>query len=78
MNHQHLQPNTVGGIPRMSAQDFAQWGVRKVAYIKPLEVDGVAAFGIFAANGQPLGVMENLDIAQAAIVRNDLKPVSLH
>lgn len=78
MSHQHLKLDMPRGISLMSAQDFARWGIREVAYVKPLEVDGMAAFGIFAADGQPLGVMENLDVAEAAIMQNDLEPVSLH
>ena len=36
------------------------------------------AFGVFAANGQQLGLMETPDLAWAAAIQNDLNPLSVH
>ena len=55
MNKDFLKTGKPDAAPVMSAHDFAHWGAEHVAYIKPVEVNGVLAFGVFAANGQQLG-----------------------
>ncbi len=78
MNHDRHKIQAPRGLPPMSARDFAEWGVQQVAYIKPLEGEGGTAFAIYAANGRQLGLMETRDVAQAALIQNDLEPVSVH
>ncbi|MBP2300164.1 hypothetical protein J2850_002870 [Azospirillum picis] len=65
-------------LRQISAQDFASFGLGDVAYVRPVEVDGVAAFAIHAADGTPLSVVDGRELAFAAIVQNDMEPVSLH
>jgi hypothetical protein len=62
----------------LSAEDFAAFGVDHLAYVKPVLVNGVAAFAIHAADGTPLTVLPDRDIASAAVIQNDLEPVSVH
>ena len=78
MNKDSLKTGTPDAAPVMSAQDFAQWGFEHVAYIKPVEGEGGTAFAVHAANGRQLGLMETRDVAQAAVIQNDLEPVSVH
>ncbi len=78
MNKDSLKTGKLDAAPMMSAHDFAHWGAEHVAYIKPVEVNGVMAFGVFAANGQQLGLMETPDLARAAAIQNDLNPLSVH
>ena len=61
-----------------SNQDFADWGLADVAYIKPLKIEGRTFYGVFAANGQQLGLMEDQGAAFTALFENDLEPVALH
>ncbi|HYC04015.1 MAG TPA: DUF1150 family protein [Azospirillaceae bacterium] len=65
-------------LRQLSAQDFAAFGVNEVAFVKPVLVNGTAAFAIHAANGQPLAVAPDLAVAFATVRQNDLEPVSLH
>jgi len=65
-------------IRQLSPEDFAAFGVDNVAYIKPVLVNGVAAFAVHAADGTPLTVMSERDVAFAAVRQNDLEPVSVH
>ena len=66
----------------MSPEMFANLGAPDLAYIRPVSVDQgegqVDAWGIFAANGNQLGVAPQRDLAFAAAVQNDLVPVSVH
>ena len=41
-------------------------------------MEGRTFYGVFAANGQQLGLMENRNAAYAALFENDLEPISLH
>ena len=78
MNKDSFKTGKPDATPVMSAHEFAHWGTEHVAYIKPVEVNGVMAFGVFAANGQQLGLIKTLALAWAAAIQNDLAPVSVH
>jgi hypothetical protein len=63
---------------RMSAHDFAMWGLQDVAYIRPIHVEGSVAWAICAADGTGIAVAQERDLAFAAALQNDLEPVSVH
>ncbi|PWC34287.1 DUF1150 family protein [Azospirillum sp. TSO35-2] len=65
-------------LRQLSPQDFASFGLGDVAYVRPVEVDGTAAFAIHAADGTPLSVVADRDLAFAAIIQNDMEPASVH
>jgi hypothetical protein len=61
---------------QLSSQDFLALGLDHVAYIRPFVTEkGTPVFGVFAANGQRMGVVESADLAKAAIRQQDLEPV---
>jgi hypothetical protein len=62
----------------ITAQDFAAMGMQQVAYVRPALVNGISAFAIHAADGSQIGVAPNREVALAAIVQNELEPVTLH
>ncbi|MGQ9365521.1 DUF1150 family protein [Azospirillum sp. ST 5-10] len=62
----------------LSAEDFAAFGVDHVAYIKRVEADGAVTFAVHAADGTPLTVLPDRDIAFAAVRQHDMEPVSVH
>ena len=78
MNKDSLKTGTPDAATVMSAHDFAQWGAKHMAYIKPVDTDGGTKFAVYAANGQQLGLMETPDLARAAVIQNDLEPLSVH
>lgn len=65
-------------IRKITTDDLLTLGVRDVAYLKEIEVDGGSAVGIFAANGQQLALLPDRNAAIAAAVENGLAPVTLH
>jgi hypothetical protein len=62
---------------RLSPQAQAAWTTPDLAYIRPVVVEGVAAFMICAADGKPLGVVKDRAIAFAAARQHDLEPQNL-
>jgi len=76
MNEEY--PRLIGSGGRMSARDFAMWGVEDVAYVRKVEINGKTAWAVCAADGSGIGVAPDRDLAFAAARQNDLEPVSVH
>ena len=62
----------------MTDQDMTALGLEIVAYVKPVEVEGDACFGIYAADGTEITVVSDRDVAFAAVRQQDLEPLSVH
>ena len=62
----------------MSASDFALLGMDDVAYIRPAPDGAPAAWAIHSADGRAIGAAPSRELAFAAVVQNDLHPVSVH
>ena len=62
----------------MPAQEFAVLGLNIIAFVKPINVEGEAVFGIHAADGTPMAIVSDYQLAFAAIRQNHLEPVSVH
>jgi hypothetical protein len=69
---------TIERLKTMSTQDFETLGVNVVAFVKPVRVDSQKGFAICAADGRQMAVVGDHDQAVAAILQNDLEPVSVH
>ncbi|MEQ8194061.1 MAG: DUF1150 family protein [Rhodospirillales bacterium] len=81
-NQEHKTETKIAGddewLRHLSQNELASLGVNYVAYVRPVTIEGVQAFGIFGADGQRLGVSERRDLAYDAIRDNDLEPLSVH
>jgi hypothetical protein len=73
-----LTKSTVENVNRISPEAFAMLGAPTLAYVRPIEIEGVAAWGVFAANGQQIGAADNREVALAAARQNDFEPVNVH
>jgi len=62
----------------MGVRDFASFGVPVVAYVKPLDVDGHKAFGLFSADGIQIETVATEDMAAISAHRRNLLPVVVH
>ena len=62
----------------ISDQDFLTLGIHNLAYIRRVETDGDISYMIHAADGTPISSMEDKSSALAAILTNDLEPITLH
>jgi len=65
-------------IRHLSAEQLAQLGVSQIAYVKPVTVNGEHGFAIHAADGTPMALAGDRDIAMAAILQHEMHPLSVH
>ena len=62
----------------LSSQDFTSFGVDDIAYVKSVMVDGQRVHAIHAADGTPLTVVSDRDLAFATVRQHDMSPASVH
>ncbi len=65
-------------IRHLSAQQLQVLGMTQLAYVKPVTVDGAAAFSIHAADGTPMALAGDRDVAFAAIRQHEMMPILVH
>jgi hypothetical protein len=70
--------NAIERWKQITPQEFSLLGMQNLAYIKPITVNDNLAFAIHAADGTPMAVMTEREIAEAAVRQHDLEPVSVH
>lgn len=73
---------------QLTTDMFARLGAPHIVYVRELAADearkfegisaGVRLFAIHAADGTPVGVMDNREAAFATARQNDMEPVSVH
>jgi len=68
-------PTPVRGL---SDEQLAKLGVAQIAYVKPVVFNGMPGFAIHAADGTPMAVAQDRDVAMAAIAQHEMVPVSVH
>ena len=49
-----------------------------LAYIKPVFMNGTPAFAIHAADGSPMAMATDCELAIAAIVQHEMMPAMVH
>jgi hypothetical protein len=77
----HTAPATEIGtfdIRHLSAEQLAGLGVSHLAYVKPIIVNGQPGFAIHAADGTPMAVAGDRNVAVAAILQHEMQPLSVH
>lgn len=62
----------------LSQDDFLKLGLNELAYIKPYTVNQKTIYVVHGADGTALSALPNEDIAQNAIMVNDLENVTIH
>ncbi len=68
----------VSTAPGITADQLARLGVSQIAYVKPVLMNGTHGFSIHAADGTPMAMTADRDIAIAAILQHEMLPVSVH
>ncbi len=69
---------STAALRSLSIQDFARLGVADVAYLRPVILNGAAAFAIHAADGTPIGAAPSAQLAAAAIRQHEMEPALVH
>jgi hypothetical protein len=65
-------------VRELTPMQFAQLGVKQVAYVKPVMFNGTPGFAIHAADGSPMAVAPQLDTAIGAILQHDMLAALVH
>ena len=73
-----FQQNATLDMHHLTAGQLASLGVAQIAYVRPVIVDGAAAFSIHAADGTPMALTTDLNMALAAVVHHELIPALVH
>ena len=68
----------IEGMRQLSPRELGLLGMEDLAYIKPVLHDGVEAFAVHAADGTPMAVIANRELAFAVVRQNDMEPLSVH
>lgn len=65
-------------VRHLTEQQLSALGVSHIAYVKPVVINGVAGFAIHAADGTPMAVAGDRNVAIAAIMQHEMHPLSVH
>ncbi len=65
-------------LRQLAPADWARFGAERIAYIRPVTVDGVAAVAIHAADGTQIGAAPDTSLAAAAILQHEMLPALVH
>lgn len=69
---------TAADFRRLSPLDWARYGAQRIAYVRPVVLNGQPAIAIHAADGTPIGAAPNLDLATAAILQHGMGAARVH
>lgn len=61
-----------------TTEDLFRFGLNDVAYVKPVVISNRSYYAAYAADGTPLLVAKERDLAFAALRQNELQPASVH
>lgn len=75
---EHVHETEHSAVPTITADQLARLGVSQIAYVKPVVMNGAHGFAIHAADGTPMALTADRDVAIAAILRHEMVPVSVH
>ena len=62
----------------LSPEQFQKLGMPDVAYFKPVLVKGQRVYAIHTADGSPVALAADRDLAIQVVLDNDLHPIWVH
>lgn len=71
-------PSEEMDIRNLSQAQLMQLGMADIAYVKPVWMNGTTAFAIYAADGSPMAMAADCDLAVAAIVQHEMQAALVH
>jgi hypothetical protein len=76
--------DTGGSVPRpvdirsLSCDQLARLGVSQIAYVKPVMMNGAIHYAIHAADGTPMALADDRDVAIAAVHKHEMLASLVH
>jgi hypothetical protein len=65
-------------IRHISTAQLAQLGLQQIAYVKPVVANGAQCFAIHAADGTPMAIAGDREVAIAAIHQHEMVATQVH
>jgi len=65
-------------IRRLSSDQLARLGVSQIAYVKPVMMNGTLAYAIHAADGTPMAMAGDREVAIAAVHQHEMLVSLVH
>lgn len=65
-------------IRHLTEEQLAKLGMSQIAYVRQVVVDGTPGFAIHAADGTPMALAGDRDVAVAAILQHEMVPALVH
>lgn len=65
-------------IRHLTVEQLAGLGVSQIAYVKPVMMNGTKAFAIHAADGTPMAMADDRELAVAAIHQHEMLATLVH
>ncbi len=65
-------------IHHLTTDQLMQLGLSQIAYVKPIMMNGSQAFAIHAADGSPMAVAGDRELAVAAIMQHEMAAALVH
>ena len=65
-------------IRHITPDQLMQLGMADLAYVKQVWLNGQTAFAIHAADGSPMAMAADRNLAVAAIVQHEMQPALVH
>ncbi|HET6183568.1 MAG TPA: DUF1150 family protein [Acetobacteraceae bacterium] len=76
--NENSQARVAFDIRHLTVDQLAQLGLQQLAYIRPIIVNGEKGFAIHAADGTPMAIAGDRDVAVAAVLQHEMVPASVH
>ena len=73
-----IEAGTRFDVRHITQAQLQQLGLSQLAYVKPVMLNGTAMFAIHGADGSPMAVAEDRNLALAAIVQHEMIPTLVH
>ena len=68
----------IADIRHLTAMQLQQLGVTQLAYVKSVTMNGAQAYAIHGADGTPMAIAGDLELAVAAIRQHEMIPALVH
>ena len=68
----------MSALKQITAHDFLGLGLNEVGYIRAMKNAAQTVYGLYAANGQLLGVQDSARTAFNMALNNNITPITVH
>jgi len=76
MTHEYLDPRAHTPLSdAMTMQEFINFGVENIAYVKQVEGMDIRLYTLYSADGEQLAEADDSAYLEALAIQNDLEPV---